>query len=85
MPVADLAIGAVLGTLVFATSYAAVESFNDECTPGDCYRPWGPATIATFLTVSPWWISSIVGFSDTNRCRDAGLKQLNGPREAAPP
>jgi hypothetical protein len=69
LPVVDLALGAVLGGLVFATTYKAVDSFNDECAPGQCYRPWGPALIGAFLVVSPWWISSAVGFSDTHQCR----------------
>lgn len=69
LPVADLTIGAVLGGLVFATTYSAVERFNNECSPGQCYRPWGPALLASFLVVSPWWISSAVGFSDTHQCR----------------
>ena len=70
LPLADAVIGAVLGGLVFATTYAAIDSFNDECT-GGCYRPWKPALLATFLVVSPWGISSIVGLSDTARCRKA--------------
>ena len=71
LPATDLAIGAALGALVFATTYMAVEDFNDECAPGQCYRPWGPALLGTFLVVSPWGISSAVGFSETNQCRNA--------------
>jgi hypothetical protein len=69
LPVVDLTVGAILGGLVFGTTYAAVESFNEECANGQCYRPWGPALLASFLVVSPWWISSAVGFSDTHQCR----------------
>ena len=73
LPLTDLAIGAVLGGLVFATTYVAVESFNDEpsCQPNGCYRAWGPALIGSFLVVSPWGISSAVGFSETGDCRKA--------------
>lgn len=72
-PLVDLVLGAVLAGAVFATTYAAVDSFNDEepCSSGGCYHPWKPATLGAFLVVSPWWISSAVGFSDTGRCRDA--------------
>lgn len=73
MPFLDLVIGAALAGLVFATTYAAVESFNDDtvgdCGPEPCYHPWKPALLGTFLVVSPWWISSAVGLADTNRCR----------------
>jgi len=78
LPVTDLAIGALLGGLVFATTYAAVEEINDECAGGSCYRPWGPALIGTFLVVSPWWISSAVGFSETHQCRKAA-RARTGP------
>ncbi len=71
MPAADVAIGAVLGGAVFATTHSAVDSFNDECTPGPCYRPWKPALLAAFLVTSPWWISAAVGYDDTRRCRNA--------------
>jgi hypothetical protein len=74
LPAADFVIGAALGALVFATTYAAVEEFNDECAPGQCYRPWGPALLGSFLVVSPWWISSAVGFSDTSQCRKASRR-----------
>ena len=79
MPVTDLAIGAILGSLVFATTYSAVESFNDECSPEPCYRPWGPALLASFLVVSPWGISSAVGFSETHQCRKAVRTQTSRP------
>lgn len=79
MPIVDVVVGAILGSLVFATTYAAVESFNDECSPGQCYRPWGPALIGSFLVVSPWWISSAVGFSDTHRCREAARSRGLAP------
>jgi hypothetical protein len=69
MPVTDVAVGAVLGALVAATTYAAVESFNEMCV-GECYHTWKPTTLATFLVVSPWWISAAVGYSDTGKCRD---------------
>lgn len=71
LPLTDLVIGAALGGLVFATTYTAIEDFNQECSPGSCYRPWGPALIGTFLVVSPWWISSAVGVSETHQCRKA--------------
>ena len=71
LPATDLAIGAALGALVFATTYAAVQDFNKECAPEQCYRPWGPALLGSFLVTSPWWISSAVGFSDTGQCRKA--------------
>ena len=70
MPTSDLVLGAVMAGAVAAVTYAAVERFNDMCV-GDCYHPWKPATLAAFLVVSPWWISSAVGFSDTARCREA--------------
>lgn len=76
LPAIDLAIGAALGTLVFATTYMAVQDFNDECAPGQCYRPWGPALLGTFLVVSPWGISSAVGFSETHQCRKARARAL---------
>jgi hypothetical protein len=56
---------------VFATTYAAVEELNQECSPGACYRPWGPALIGAFLAMSPWGVSSAVGFSETHQCRKA--------------
>ena len=71
MPITDLAIGAALGGLVFATTYAAIEELNEECSPGRCYRPWGPGLIGAFLVVSPWGVSSAVGFSETHQCRKA--------------
>jgi hypothetical protein len=70
MPATDLVLGAVLGGLVAAVTYSAIEHFNDMCV-GECYHAWKPATLAAFLVVSPWWISSAVGFSDTGRCREA--------------
>jgi hypothetical protein len=70
MPLSDLALGAVMGGLVAGVTYAAVQSFNDMCI-GECYHAWKPATLAAFLVVSPWWISSAVGYSDTSRCRAA--------------
>jgi hypothetical protein len=70
LPATDLVVGAVMASAVAAITYHAVEGFNDRCE-GDCYHPWKPATLAAFLVVSPWWISSAVGFSDTGRCRDA--------------
>ena len=70
MPATDLVLGAVAAGAVFAATYVAVERFNDMCV-GECYHPWKPATMAAFLVVSPWWISSAVGFSDTGRCREA--------------
>jgi hypothetical protein len=71
MPLLDLAIGAIGGGLIWLATYKAVESFNnDSPCNGDCYHPYKPATLAAFLVVSPWWISSAVGFSDTGRCRD---------------
>lgn len=71
LPVADLVIGAALGALVFGTTYAAIEDFDQDCAPGQCTRPLGPALLGGFLVVSPWWISSAVGFSDTQQCRKA--------------
>jgi hypothetical protein len=71
LPLVDLAIGAVLGALVFGATYAAVEEINDDCAGGPCYRPWKPALLGSFLAVSPWWIASAVGFSDTHQCRKA--------------
>jgi hypothetical protein len=70
LPTTDLALGAIMGALVAAVTYSAVERFNDMCV-GECYHAWKPATLAAFLVVSPWWISSAVGYSDTSRCRDA--------------
>ena len=70
MPAADFALGAVMAGAVAAVTYGAIERVNDDC-PGGCYHPWKPATLAAFLVVSPWWISSAVGFSDTSRCREA--------------
>ena len=71
LPIADLVIGAAVGAATFGTVYAAIEEVNEECSGGQCYRPWGPALIAAFLMVSPWWVSSAVGFSDTHQCRKA--------------
>ncbi len=73
LPTLDLAIGTLLGSLVFITTYAAVEELNEACSPGRCYPPWGPALIGSFLVVSPWGISSAVGFSDTHQCRNITL------------
>ena len=70
MPVTDLLVGAVMASAVAAVTYGAVERVNEMCA-GDCYHPWKPATLAAFLVVSPWWISSAVGFSDTAACRRA--------------
>ncbi len=71
LPIADALIGAAMGTLVAVATYTAIESANDECEAdgGSCFHGTKPAILATFLTVSPWWISSAVGFSDTARCR----------------
>jgi len=69
MPMLDFVIGAALAGLVFGATYTAVNDFNDECTGGGCYTPWKPALLGSFLVVSPWWISSAVGLSDTSRCR----------------
>jgi hypothetical protein len=41
MPATDLALGAVLGGLVAAVTYSAVESFNDMYV-GECYHAWKP-------------------------------------------
>ncbi|MFN0246835.1 MAG: hypothetical protein ACKV2T_07990 [Kofleriaceae bacterium] len=72
LPTIDLIVGAILGGLVWGVTYAAVDDFNDECTGGGCgYRPWKPALLGSFLVVSPWWISSLVGYSDTKQCRAA--------------
>jgi len=73
MPVADLVLGAVMAGAAAAVTYAAVERIDEMCV-GECYHPWKPATLAGFLVVSPWWISSAVGFSDTGRCREARLR-----------
>ena len=70
MPLLDLVVGAVLGGLVYAATYAAVNEFNNECSNGGCYTPWKVSLLPAFLVVSPWWISSAVGVSDTGRCRD---------------
>jgi hypothetical protein len=78
-PITDLAIGAILGTAVFSATYAAVDRFNEECASGQCYRPWGPGLIAAFLTVTPSWMSSAIGFVDTHRCRKAVRSQRNQP------
>ena len=61
LPVVDLAIGAALGALVFTTTYAAIEEFNDECAPGRCYRPWGPALLGSFLARQGWAPKTIAG------------------------
>lgn len=71
LPTTDLAIGAVFASLVAGVTYSAVDNFNDECTGGCGYHPWRPALLAAFLVVSPWWISSAVGYSDTGQCRAA--------------
>ena len=70
MPVTDLVVGALMASAAAAVTYAGVERINEMCA-GDCYHPWKPATLAAFLVVSPWWISSAVGFSDTTACRRA--------------
>jgi hypothetical protein len=67
-PLVDLGIGGAFAGFVFGATYAAINELNEECT-GNCYTPWKPALLAAFLVVSPWWISSAVGFSDTSRCR----------------
>ncbi len=67
-PLADFLIGAALAGLVAASTYAAVEEINADCT-GNCYTPWKPALLGSFLVVSPWWISGAVGLSDTRSCR----------------
>jgi hypothetical protein len=70
MPLTDLLIGAALGALVVGATYSAVQDFNEDCTPGqDCYSATKPALLGAFLVVSPWWISSAVGLSDTGECR----------------
>jgi hypothetical protein len=79
MPITDLVVGAILGGAVFGATYAAVDEFNEECSPGGCYRPWGPALIASFLTVSPSWMSSAIGFNDTHQCRKAVRAQAAKP------
>jgi hypothetical protein len=72
MPIADLVIGTVFGAFVAGTTYELVRKANEDCPmPGGCYTPWKPALLATFLAVSPWGISSAVGFADTGRCRAA--------------
>lgn len=71
LPAIDLAIGALMGGLVAGVTYSAVDSFNDECAGGCGYHPWKPSLLAAFLVVSPWWISSAVGFSDTGQSRAA--------------
>src|SRR5688572_2313805 len=63
LPLADLVIGAVAGGLIAATTYTAIQSVNDDCPA--CSNGKKPAALAAFLVVSPWWISSAVGFSDT--------------------
>jgi len=80
IPAADFTIGAVLATLVFAATYAAVKSFNEdaECVGEGCYTPWKPSIMGAFLVVSPWWISAAVGLSDTGHCRDAYHARMNG-------
>lgn len=83
LPVTDLVIGTVLAGLVFGATHAAVDSFNDECSPGGCYTPWKPALLAAFLVTSPWFISSAVGFSDTQRCRKAAVSAATAPRPPA--
>ena len=72
LPVTDLVVGALAGGAVAAVTYGMVQRINGMCV-GDCYHPWKPATLAAFLVVSPWWISSAIGFSDTAACRRARL------------
>jgi hypothetical protein len=74
-----LVIGAVLAALVFTVTYTAVVQFNEdaECTGEQCYVPWRPSTLAAFLVGSPWWISGVVGISDTGHCRDAYRARMN--------
>jgi len=70
LPIADAVIAVVAGVAMFATTYTLVDHFNKDCSP-PCYTPWKPALLASFLVVSPFGISSAVGFSDTRRCRSA--------------
>ncbi len=70
LPIADAVIGAIAGAAVFATTYHFVDDFNHDCGTTSCYTPWKPSLLAAFLVVSPFAISSAVGFSQTARCRD---------------
>lgn len=79
MPIADIVLGAVMGGLVAAATYVAVEELNEVCGAGGCYRPWKPALLASFLVVSPWGISAAVGISDTGRCRELRRARLGNP------
>jgi len=83
LPLTDLAIGAALGTLVFATTYVAIDHANQDLEPSQRYRPWGPALIGSFLVVSPWGISSAVGFSETGDCRKAVARATTAPAPTA--
>ncbi|HUQ08626.1 MAG TPA: hypothetical protein VM261_39310 [Kofleriaceae bacterium] len=78
LPLADLVIGAVVGGFVFGATYSAIQDFNEDesCAAGQCTGPVGPALLGGFLMVSPWWISSAVGFSDTSQCRKAMRAQV---------
>ena len=69
LPIADAVIGAVLGGLVAANVYAILDRTPEDSA--ERIDPKGPALLGAFLIVSPWWISSAVGFSDTSRCRAA--------------
>lgn len=72
LPMLDIAIGALLGGFVAGTTYHFVEESAKDCpVAGACRGGTGPAVVAGFLVVSPWWISAAVGISDTGRCRDA--------------
>jgi hypothetical protein len=78
LPLADLVIGAAVGGLVFGATYSAIQDFNEDedCAAGQCTGAFGPALLGSFLVVSPWWISSAVGFSDTGQCRKAMRAQV---------
>ena len=71
LPVTDAVIGAIIGGAVGATTYMTIEKWRDDEDCPNCMRGTGPALLAAFLMVSPWWISSAVGFSDTSACRRA--------------